>query len=375
MNRTYIANEIRKGVYKAGFDGEKELHFRSTESSVRYKLYGENLEDDAELTYFDMMVADAVYSLWINNRPIYAKSIWIILTGDDRITLKREKKEIIEESLRKLQRTSVKIEQRKAGNFGMKLEDEEEIFEGAFLPFEERETETEPYVLQCVPPLYLYAEIQGQFHIFRWEQLRLLQIECGECLRPAVNAKGDPKKIQATVENTILKHYLLRRIDLLSAPGTENKAVHKTEARRKRGVVHAKKRSGVLSDKINYVQADGTDLLEKMGVIRATDYKYTLARRREDMVGTSVPKKDEEGNWQCRVLKKGRIEKILDYYVYMEMLAGYESRIHEEEIRPGREMMFTQIRLDRYTKKDKQKYVIDRKNRGESLQINIDKMK
>ncbi len=375
VNRTYIANEIRKGVYKAGFDGEKELHFRSTESSVRYKLYGENLEDDAELTYFDMMVADAVYSLWINNRPIYAKSIWIILTGDDRITLKREKKEIIEESLRKLQRTSVKIEQRKAGNFGMKLEDEEEIFEGAFLPFEERETETEPYVLQCVPPLYLYAEIQGQFHIFRWEQLRLLQIECGECLRPAVNAKGDPKKIQATVENTILKHYLLRRIDLLSAPGTENKAVHKTEARRKRGVVHAKKRSGVLSDKINYVQADGTDLLEKMGVIRATDYKYTLARRREDMVGTSVPKKDEEGNWQCRVLKKGRIEKILDYYVYMEMLAGYESRIHEEEIRPGREMMFTQIRLDRYTKKDKQKYVIDRKNRGESLQINIDKMK
>ena len=166
-----------------------------------------------------------------------------------------------------------------------------------------------------------------------------------------------------------------RRIDLLSAPGTENKAAHKTEAKRKRGVVHAKKRSGVLSDKINYVQADGTDLLEKMGVIRATDYKYTLARRREDMVGTSVPKKDEEGNWQCRVLKKGRIEKILDYYVYMEMLAGYESRIHEEEIRPGREMMFTQIRLDRYTKKDKQKYVIDRKNRGESLQINIDKMK
>ena len=91
-----------------------------------------------------MMVADAVYSLWINNRPIYVKSIWIILTGDDRITLKREKKEIIEESLRKLQRTNIKIEQHKAGKFGMKLEDEEEIFEGAFLPFEERETETEP---------------------------------------------------------------------------------------------------------------------------------------------------------------------------------------------------------------------------------------
>lgn len=381
VNRTYVANEIRKGIYKAGFDGRKELRFRNTESCVKYKLYGERFDDDVELSYFDMMVADAVYSLWINNRPIYAKSIWIVLTGDDRITLKREKKEVIESSIRKLQSTNIKIEQHKAGNFGLKLEDEDEVFEGVFMPFEERGKETEPYVLKCVPPLYLYAEIQGQFHVFSWEQLRLLQIECGEVLRPAADAKGNPKKMQTTVENTILKHYLLRRIDLLPEPGAENKAPRGEVVKRKKGVVHAKKRSGVLSDKINYVQADGTDLLEKTGVIRATNYKYTLTRRREDIVGTAVPWKDEEGNWRYRVLKKGRIEKILDYYVYIKMLTGYESRIHEMEVRPGREMMFTQIRLDKYTEKEKQRYAIgrqsDRKknagNTGENLQINIKK--
>lgn len=358
VNRTYVANEIRKGIYKAGFDGVKELRFRNTESFVRYRVYDGETGGDAELSYFDMMIADAVYSLWLNNRPIYAKSIWIILTGDDRITLKKEKKEILEDSLRKLQRTYIKIEQHKAGTFGMKLKDEEEIFEGAFLPLEEREKDGDPYILQCAPPLYLYAEIQGQFQVFSWEQLRLLQIGDGDSLQPLTDGEGNPRKMPSTIENTILKHYLLRRIDLLPVPGTENKVSQRAEGKRKKGVVHTKKRSGVLSDKINYRQADGTDILEKMGVIHATDYKYTFVRRREDIVGTAVPRKDENGNWQYRVTKKGRIEKILDYYVYIKMLTGYESRIHEEEIRPGREMMFTQIRLDRYTEGEKREYAV-----------------
>lgn len=368
VNRTYIAGEIRRGRYMAGFDGKNALYFRHTESYVNYKLYGGKVEDNAEVSYFDMMIADAVYSLWLNNRPVYAKSIWGILNGDGQVTLKKEKKEMIEESLRKLQTIHIKIEEHPAGKYGMKLEDEEAAFEGAFLPFREREKETEPYVLEKTPPLYLYAEIQGQFHIFTGEQLQVFKMGAEG---PAVDARGNPVKLQSTVENTILKHYLLRRIDLLSEPGMEKKVIPGTNAKRKKGVVHRKKRSGVLSNRINYRLEDGSDLLEKLGVLQETGYQYTLMRQRKEIVGAAVPWKGENGIYQYRVTKKGRIEKILDYYVWEKMLAGYESRINDNEVRPGKEMLFTQIVLDNYSREKKQQYAIDeyRKCRGEYLQM------
>lgn len=362
VNRTYVANEIRKGNCKAGYDNVKGLHF-GKKSYVCYKLYQGDFGSDARLSYFDMMIADAIYTLWLNNRPIYAKSIWILLTGDEGITLKKEKKEEIEKSIHRLQETTIKIEYQK-GNYGIALENEEEeaVFEGPVFSFEARAKETSPYVLKCISPLYLYAEIQGQFHIFSWEQLRLCQTERkagSKKIELVLDEKGNAKKMQSTIENTVLKHYLLRRMDLLSEPGIENKVEHDTEILRKRGVVHGKKRSGVLSNKINYVRADGVDLLEQIGAIHATDYKYTLIRQREEMIGTAVPIKNEDGSYSYEKKKTGRIEKILDYYVYMKMLSGYESLLDENEIRVGKEMAFSQIKLENYRKQEKRKYKID----------------
>ena len=120
VNRTYVANEIRKGNFE-----NKRLLFRGTQSYVSYRIYDKATGETATLSYFDMMIADAVYSLWLNNRRITHKTIWILLSGDEQISVQKEKKEKILNSLKKMSSVRIRIQQHIKGEYGLKLSGEE----------------------------------------------------------------------------------------------------------------------------------------------------------------------------------------------------------------------------------------------------------
>lgn len=392
VNRTYVANEIRKG----NFENDR-LRFRGTKSYVSYRLYDPQTDETASLSYFDMMIADAVYSLWLNNRPITHKSIWILLSGDNRVSVQKEKKEKIIDSLKRMSSVCIRIEQHIGGSYGVKLEDEEntEILEGTFLPFEEEPdlNSKGSLILKGIPPLYLYAEIQGQFHVFDGEQMRLRLVESKEVTDDRKSGKtelryylkldsdGNEIKMQSSIGNTILKHYLLRRIDLISQAGMDQKVVKKEGEKRAKNP-QKKKRQGVLSNRINYFSDSGVSILESLGMISPDtiedaryQYKYKYKRFHEEILGAGIPRKGKRGQTVTyepanKGNKKPRIEQMLDYYIWLAQernignLSGYESRIHDDEIIYGKKLPYTQICLDAYSGKSKQRYKIDEKKKG-----------
>lgn len=386
VNRTLIAENIRKGIYKGDNlrvsrkpkedtpeennpvenpPEEKNLPENKTEEnktdkitdyltvhekivphkqypvlenhiSYRLKYDGKPYEDKSvaaenKLTYFDMMVADAVYTLMLYKIPICAKNIFVVLCGNPYIELTKSKKEIIDKSVKKMIKTEIQMEfdfkNPSQGIFydNMQYEYEKdpekqgfkeiyrftpfETVEGQFLPLEDPKTKNSAYkpILKTVfikrpemaplqvqkrasnkalkkvkrndtdyqlptlkkkveklPPLYEFAEGMMQFYFFETSKLNMegedwLLRKTPNCLEKYCNAfaeipgwnwskgkfmnelyslydlfnpdetlevkiKGEPGfNIQSqmgcranySVENVILTHYLLRRVDTM----------------------------------------------------------------------------------------------------------------------------------------------------------------
>lgn len=126
VNRCLIAERIRKGLYQMGYDKRskpknllsknlKKGQNASQELSISYKLqydqkpYSE-IGSQNKLSYFDMMVADAVYTLEIYDQEICAKNIYGLLCGDFRVSLTKEKKELILKSIEKMRKTQITLQ-------------------------------------------------------------------------------------------------------------------------------------------------------------------------------------------------------------------------------------------------------------------------
>ncbi len=129
VNRSAVAENIRKGVYCGYIDDKsavlvskkkkKSERDASKENYVEYNLkYKDELGNEIDydkldkskkITYFDMMAADAVYTLMIYRKSICAKNIFIMLSGDKFITLTKEKKKKIDDSVRKMMNTMIYI--------------------------------------------------------------------------------------------------------------------------------------------------------------------------------------------------------------------------------------------------------------------------
>ena len=169
---------------------------------------------DGNLTYFDLMVADAAYTLYFfGKEKFYLRNILELLSGDFSVTMKPEKVEkkdkrsAFAESLEHLSATHIRI-CRSDGNFGFTFPDEREeiILEGPFLPLV-REGKT-GYRMTATPPLYRYAELcNGQFFSI---PLNRLQIR---------DAGG--RKMPVSIENLKLRHFLARRIQMMMPFGPE----------------------------------------------------------------------------------------------------------------------------------------------------------
>lgn len=210
-NETKIAGLLRKGDYKAGVWENVKVGKRNKGSMEVLFIV------DKRLSYFDLMVADAVYTLQMwGVEKIYPKNILERLSGDVDATLKPEKKTTenkdmraqIIESLERMRMTNISIDRSKS-MMGFALEEDRSIYllEGTFLPLQK--VGKNGYLLTDIPPLYKYAELNnGQLFVIPDSML-------------LIKENGD-KKMPNSIENLKLRHFIARRRCMAKPRNREN---------------------------------------------------------------------------------------------------------------------------------------------------------
>lgn len=198
VNRTKVASVLRNGTYPWGEEyevvvGSPKAEWRRT---VICQLKGERLN------YFDMMVADAVFTLEVlEEKRIYVKNIAQLLSGDLNISLQKSKKEAIANSIEKMRNIEIVIDRSRSMDLGISYGEEEKLkkIQGKFLPLER--IGDYGYAYQELPPLYYYAQMTQHIEMFRTEHL--------------VVETGENKKMPDSIENLMLKFYLLYRVEMM----------------------------------------------------------------------------------------------------------------------------------------------------------------
>jgi RecQ family ATP-dependent DNA helicase len=334
VNNTYAANEIRKGRYNSydKTNGNGRHYFGKTQSWVKYDVYDSNGEElaDGQLTYFDMIVADAVYTLWLNHAKITPKGIWILLTGDKDISLKRQKADVIRESLNKMSGycISIKYHDDNFKRYGI-LRNEETYLHasihkpsahstsstdthlicGKFLPFDSELLKKNQYVLTSIPPLYEYAERRYEFLVYTPEML-----DMKNC-------------INTSIENMILKMFLLGRISVMPKPANYDY------------------KSRGLSNKINYIDDNGECTFDRLGL-------EMYPQKEERNVAW-----DKYSYWRRYDGVCAKIKAIMECFVHSGLIYGYEATAKDKnEKLGGRKGRPTQLIVDVYSNADKIRY-------------------
>ncbi|MBQ1445769.1 MAG: ATP-dependent DNA helicase RecQ [Solobacterium sp.] len=148
------ANELRKGHT----EGRLRVSSRK-QAFARTVLY----RCSTALSYFDMMVFDAVCTLIAHRvKRIHARSIAALLSGTPSITLRPERTETINASLRRMMNTRFFLDFRSAAGMYFRYSDESDgLLEGSFLPLQETGNGF-TYDIHHLPPLWEYALITGQ---------------------------------------------------------------------------------------------------------------------------------------------------------------------------------------------------------------------
>lgn len=208
INNTKIANELRKsknintnGFYRIDV-GEK-----GKAVEVLYSI-------DTRLTYFDLAVADAVYTLWKNGfDKIAITQVMRVLSGNEEQVLTAPKKKEIESSIEKMSKTLFKINWAKEKDArGITRGSYEEEFARSFLPCKKIGTK---YYLTEKMPLYEYGEMNGQMISFPLSLLKTFE-------------KGSGQSKSDTTELVLIKRFLVQRIEVLQHKNrfNENKIVY-----------------------------------------------------------------------------------------------------------------------------------------------------
>ena len=222
-NRTALAREIREYAVKNGApepgepihveallglkgrkcpDGEgapkggKASEYRDADGKVSCEL-------SEPLSFFDLMIADAVYTLGSYRvRTIYASNVAAVLSGDPDIRLKAGRKKEIEDALLRMSRVSIAIRFDPRHGFCYTDEERRGIISGPFLPLEKNASGG--FSLTGKPPLHTYAEIMnGEFYVI---PERLMNVRM-----------PDGSKMQSSRENLILTYCILTRARMINA--------------------------------------------------------------------------------------------------------------------------------------------------------------
>ena len=150
INNTKIANEIRKGLYAPGEVCAINVGRRKTPLNITYSL-------SRELTWLDMAVADALYSLR-RSRGFTLRDLLRSLSGAPRQALSAGTERQLLESLQRLCETEVNIQCRAEAEAGRRQEAPREWADAYFGPFLSLRKTAGGYQLAEQMPLYRYME-------------------------------------------------------------------------------------------------------------------------------------------------------------------------------------------------------------------------
>lgn len=201
MNNCKIANELRKYRDLAGCLNQVSLsgeRFRKPRDSADYAEYF--ISDN--LTYLDMVAANAAYTLMINSPPqavFQADAIGQIMAGNTGWRIPKKMKSDLESRLQKLARTEIYI----LADHDHQVE--QDIYEGTFLPVA-WESRGEKVTFHFLPdkqmPLYQYAEHHRQ----------LIEVPFSR-LRDDLN--GNQIQHNNTDRMLALRHYFVQELEIL----------------------------------------------------------------------------------------------------------------------------------------------------------------
>lgn len=204
INNTKVANEIRKGhqelVEEDWIKCEVSREGAEDKQYARYRLSG-------PISAFDMDVLDALSTLWHRGAKTFTdRQILVTLTGDTAITATPQKVQEVQEVLQRLRTTEITLDctdefvARKEAQPG-----EQVLVQGPMVSLEDTETG------------YRFADRDDRGPIPLWwyaEQLNQM-LSIPEALLSA-REKGE-RKPQDTVENILLKRFLIRRLEIYRA--------------------------------------------------------------------------------------------------------------------------------------------------------------
>lgn len=195
INNSKIANAIKK---YDNLTGARNIISVSTRGAKVTKDVQFVIKDN--LTVFDMAIADAIYSLKMQGEKKFtARKILKIMSGDEAISVCKERKYQIEERIDRLMENEIYIDCREEANENILPR-----YQGNFI---NAIKEGNGYkILEDNPfPLYAYAEAKRHIITIPWELLNYQTIEGRE--------KND--RIVNSNENILLKYYLLQQLEIV----------------------------------------------------------------------------------------------------------------------------------------------------------------
>ncbi len=156
INNTYIANLLRdhpdryrlNEPWRSGDDPDPEADREAGSEELSFTVHGSE-----KLTYFDMCVLDAIYSIEISQeKTIYVQTVWQILTGRNSRYSSQEKSTFrarIRSSIDKMRAMSLSVRDPQCGF----------VIEGqSFLPLTDKPQGQKGYSCFAIPPLCRYAQ-------------------------------------------------------------------------------------------------------------------------------------------------------------------------------------------------------------------------
>lgn len=197
FNNTRIANAIKKNDGLPGY----RLRVKVSKRGAK-KPFDAIFVLTEDLNYFEMAVADTIYSLHRDNvKKFTPRKVLTILSGDEGISVSRERKKQIENCIDKLIRTEIHISCKEEKP---KLPALEPRYGGAFLSAEKTAHGYE-FTKDDPMPLYAYAEVKSQF----------ITIPCSRLQYVPSYGREEEDRINNSDENILLKQYLLHELELV----------------------------------------------------------------------------------------------------------------------------------------------------------------
>ena len=201
MNNCKIANELRKYRDLAGCVNQVSLSGKRVRRPSDAADYAEYFISE-DLSYLDMVVANAAYTLMVNSPPqaeFQADVIARIMAGNMERRIDGKRRQELERRLQKLAGIQLYI----LADHDHQVE--QDLYEGAFLPveWEERGGRMRFHFLPGQPmPLYQYAQHHRQLIEVPFDRLR--------------DGQGENQIRHNNNDRTLLlRHYLLQELEIL----------------------------------------------------------------------------------------------------------------------------------------------------------------